>query len=410
MLCKKAVIFSVATWVAIYGCLASSAFATRKEKVLYSFCFEQSCNGFQFPNNLILDKDGNLYGTTIFGGTNNDGVVFQLTPEEDGTWSEKELYSFCSLSNCADGSYPSSGLIFDSAGNLYGVTEGGGTAFPAVAYQLAPGANGTWTERVLHTFAYGEGMPWGSLIFDAAGNLYGATLRGGNLGTVFELMPQGDRTWRRKVLHTFQGGDDGNEPFGPLVFDASGNLYGATTQGGTGNGGTVYELMPQANGTWGEKVLHEFGIGSDGRFPNSVILDAAGSLYGTTRYGGVSNDGMIFRLTPGANGRWKEKVLHSFHYFYDPGAVIFDAAGNLYGPIGGGPGCPRFGCGGVFQFKATGSYAVISTFGHARKGDRPDGVILDATGNLYGTTTRGGADGDGVVFEVMRCRNGPDNF
>lgn len=402
MLCKKAVVFSVVTWLVIFGCLASSAFAARKEEVLYSFCSEQSCNGFQSPSNLILDAAGNLYGTTLYGGANNDGVVFQLTPEADGTWSEKELYSFCSLSNCTDGSYPSSGLIFDAAGNLYGVTEGGGTALPAVAYQLAPGANGTWTERVLYTFAYGEGMPWGNLIFDAAGNLYGATLRGGNPGTVFELMPQGGRTWRRKVLHTFQGGD-GSVPFGPLVFDASGNLYGATAEGGTGNGGTVYELMPQANGTWREKALHDFGIGSDETFPSSVILDAAGNLYGTTRYGGVSNGGTIFRLSPNANGRWKEKVLHSFRNFYQPGQVILDAAGNLYGPVGGGSGCPRYGCGGVFQFNpATGAYRVVCAFGHARKGHDPDGVILDAAGNLYGTTALGGAFGDGVVFEVMR--------
>jgi len=402
MLRKKAEIFSVVTWVVILGCLASSAFAARKEKVLYSFCSEQSCNGFQGPSNLILDAAGNFYGTTIYGGTTNNGAVFQLTHGADGTWSQNVLYSFCSLPKCSDGSSPSSGLIFDAAGNLYGATDGVGTSLSAVVYQLAPSANGTWTERVLHTFTYGEGLPWGNLIFDAARNLYAATLRGGNPGTIFELMPQQGDTWVKKLLHTFQVGD-GSVPFGPLVFDASGNLYGATAEGGTGNGGTVYELIPQANGSWRERVLHDFGIGSDGTFPSSVILDDARNVYGTARYGGVSNGGTIFRLSPDASGRWKEKVLHSFQRFDQPGAMIFDGAGNLYGPIGGGPGCPEYGCGGVFQFDpTTGAYRVISAFGHSRKGDDPDGVVLDMNGNLYGTTTRGGSEGDGVVFEVVR--------
>src|SRR5579863_898360 len=149
MLRKKAEIFSVVTWVVILGCLASSAFAARKEKVLYSFCSEQSCNGFQGPSNLILDAAGNFYGTTIYGGTTNNGAVFQLTHGADGTWSQNVLYSFCSLPKCSDGSSPSSGLIFDAAGNLYGATDGVGTSLSAVVYQLAPSANGTWTERVL---------------------------------------------------------------------------------------------------------------------------------------------------------------------------------------------------------------------------------------------------------------------
>jgi uncharacterized repeat protein (TIGR03803 family) len=332
----------------------------------------------------------------------------------DGTWSEKVLYSFCSLPKCTDGSSPSSGLIFDAAGNLYGVTGGGGTPLAAVVYQLASGANGTWTEKVLHTCVYGEGLPWGNLIFDAGGNLYGATLRGGNLGSVFELMPQGGGSWNKKVLHTFQGGSDGTVPFGPLVFDLSGNLYGATAEGGTGNGGTVYELMPQAKGTWREKVLHDFGIGSDGRFPSNVIFDAAGNLYGTTDYGGSSNNGTIFRLSPRTNGGWKETVLRSFQRVRYPRAgLIVDAAGNLYGTTEfGGPGCPQLGCGTVFRLNpATRSYKVLCVLGRDRKGNGPyTSVILDAAGNLYGATIEGGVHHAGAVFEVMSWQNGPDSF
>ena len=405
---KKSLIFSLLALVVICGFLAAPepAFAARKEKVLYSFCSEQGCDdGAGYPSNLIFDAAGNLYGTTIFGGLYNSGVVFQLALGADGTWTEKVLYNFCSLQGCADGSAPQSGLIFDAAGNLYG-TGLGGEGVGGVVYQLAPGADGTWTESVLHSFSYGEGLPWGDLVFDTAGNLYGATLRGGNPGTVFELKPQGNGTWSEETLYTFQGGSDGSVPFGPLVFDASGNLYGSTAQGGIGNGGTVYELMPQTNGTWKKKALHGFGVGSDGTFPSSVIFDAAGNLYGTTSSGGAHNNGTIFRLSPRSNGRWKEAVLRSFQRVRGPAAsLVFDTAKNLYGTTYvGGPGCPPYGCGTVFEFNpATRAYKVLCAFSRDRRGHGPDSsLILDAAGNLYGTTMEGGAHGAGVVFEVMR--------
>jgi len=157
---KKSLIFSALALVAICGFLAApeSAFAARKEKVLHRFCSEYGCEDGRYPSDLILDAAGNLYGTTFYGGTNNFGVVFQLRPNADGTWSEKVLHNFCSLQDCADGAYPSSGLIFDAAGNLYGVTAGGDAA-GAVVYQLAPGADGAWTETVLYTFSDGGGSP-----------------------------------------------------------------------------------------------------------------------------------------------------------------------------------------------------------------------------------------------------------
>jgi len=405
---KKSLIFSALALVAICVFLAApeSASAARKEKVLYKFCSEYACEDGTNPSDLILDAAGNLYGTTFTGGEYGFGVVFQLTPGAGGTWSEKVLYNFCSLQDCADGAYPSSGLIFDAAGNLYGVTYGGDTQ-RAVAYQLTPGADGAWTESVLYTFSDGVGAPCGDLVFDTAGNLYGAA-DCYVTGAIFELKPQGDGMWSEETLYTFQG-SDGSEPNGPLVLDASGNLYGTTFGGGTYNSGVAFQLTPHAGGTWSEKVLHSFCSlqnCADGAYPFSgLIFDAAGNLYSTTANGGISANGTVFRLSPRTNGRWKETVLRRFQRSRTPHAgLIFDAAGNLYGTTaGGGPGCPHDGCGTVFKLNpTTRAYKVLCTISRYGKGAAPDtSLIFDAAGNLYGATELGG-NGYGVAFEVVR--------
>jgi uncharacterized repeat protein (TIGR03803 family) len=213
----------------------------------------------------------------------------------------KALHSFTGK----DGAYPFADLVFDAAGNLYGTTLGNfceqhscGTVF-----KLAPGANGLWTRTVLHYFGGKDGCePYARLVFDTAGNLYGTTSCGGanGGGTVFELSPGAGGKWTEKVLYSFStAGKDGHLPYAGLIFDTAGNLYGATNQGGAYGGGAVFELSPAADGKWTPAVLHVFGKGKDGSAPRAgLTFDSAGNLYGTTFAGGSSGDGIVFKLAP----------------------------------------------------------------------------------------------------------------
>jgi uncharacterized repeat protein (TIGR03803 family) len=339
--------------------------------VLYNFCSASNCTDGRFPEaGLIMDKAGNLYGTTYWGGAGACvyvcGTAFELIPGANGAWTEKVLYSFCSASACADGGGPQAGLILDAAGNLYGTTGGGGSTAQncgshgcGTVFELLPGTNGTWTENVLHTFGTGnDGVsPYAGLIFDKAGNLYGTTTRGGRpgcsygCGTVFEMTPGAGGTWKEKVLYNPQSRYGGDLPAAGLVPDAQGNLYGTTSRGGGFNGGTAFELVRGSSGTWKAKVLHSFGPGKGGSGPAAgLIMDAAGNLYGTTEYGGFYGAGAVFELSPEAGGTWSEKKLHSFcsvGYCTDGAepvaGLIFDAAGNLYGTAKAGGNSTQFG-------------------------------------------------------------------
>lgn len=287
-----------------------------KETVLYNF---DGVNGNGPGASLIFDKNGNIYGTTTYGGSTSTacdphregcGTVFELVRQLGGTWAEKVLHAF--NRDGTDGTQPTSGLIFDGAGNLYGVTQqGGGSAEGGVAFELTPGSGGVWTETLLHTFLDNgvDGFnSLGALIFDASGNLYGTTGGGGgtgNRGTVFELTPAGGGTWTETILYAFKdNGTDGIIPYGAVVFDAKGNLYGVTGDGGNLGFGTVYELTP-ASGSWTERLLYNFGNAPDGNYPNGpLIFDKAGNLYGTTQQGGLNSGcdfgscGTVFRITP----------------------------------------------------------------------------------------------------------------
>lgn len=285
-------------------------------------------------DNLLRDAQGNLYFSDAIGGTSGNGAVYKRTP---AGLMPIVLYSF---TGGADGQYPNDGLISDDEGNLYGTTGLGGAFGQGVVFKVTP----TGVETVLHSFTGGSdgGEPWGRLLPDSQGNLYGATYADGGLqlsfGVIFKLSPSGVLT----VLHSFTGGSDGGHPNGDLIADAEGNLYGTTPAIAHSTHGTVFKVTPQGVLT----VLHSF-LGSDGFSPRSgVIMDADGNFYGTTYSGGDSNDGVVYELS--VNGT--ETVLHSFS----------GPDGSL--PVGG--------------------------------------LVFDTFGNLYGTTAYGGTSNDGVVFKL----------
>jgi len=399
------------------------------EKVLHSF---GGTDGSLPCSGLTGDAAGNLYGTTCAGGTYNDGTVFELKPTVGGGWTEKVLHNF--NNNGADGYLPEAGLTFDAAGNLYGTTLMGGTYNYGTVFELIPSPNaaGGWTEKVLHNFNKNgaDGYePWASLIFDAVGNLYGTSGAGGtyNDGTVFRLRPTPGGGWTEQVLHSFNwNGTDGYEPFASLILDAAGNLYGMTFYGGHYGVGTVFELTPSPNAAgWTEQVLHSFNSnGEDGFYPwlDGLIFDATGNLYGTTYAGGAYYScsslgcGTVFELTPTGGGGWTEQVLHSFGNGTDGASphaagLIFDAAGNLYGTTYGGgsySSCGSLGCGTVFELTPSGGGGWTEQVLHNFDWNGMDGIvpsaglISDAAGNLYGTTVNGGTSDGGTVFELTR--------
>jgi len=281
---------------------------------------------------------------------------------------EKVIYSFCPAQLCPDGANPMASLISDPAGNLYGTAYYGGNSNCirgcGTVFELTR-ADGKWKQKVLHHFENNgkDGYyPAASLIFDAAGNLYGTTSQGGayQVGTVFELVPDKDGKWNEKILHSFiSTSADGWEPEAPVVFDAAGNLYGTTNFGGAYQDyGTVFKLTPGANGHWTEKVLHNFDFnGTDGYNPLAgLVLDSSGNLYGTTDTGGTTTNGAVFEVTPGKDGSWTEKVLYNFTGGSDGSlsnsGLVRDSAGSLYSTTvaGGDPHCTYGGgCGTVFK-------------------------------------------------------------
>jgi uncharacterized repeat protein (TIGR03803 family) len=301
-----------------------------KETVLYSFCSAQNCVDGAYPmGSVILDPMGNLYGTTTASGANGYGVVFELSPV--GTsWTETVLYSF---KGGADGAYPQTSLIMDPAGNLYGTTTGGGTGpSGGTVFELSPSGGG-WTEQVIYNLA-NAGSTLAGLTMDAAGNIFGTST-----STVFELSPNGSGGWTPTVLHTFAGSPDDLE--GTPVFDLAGNLYGTTEHGGAYGHGLVYELSRGQTGKWIEKTLYSFGSSSsDGTEPfGGVVFDVGGNVYGTTTSGGEFGYGTVFELVPPVGtGSYQEKVILSFNFTdgREPFDSLLDSAGNLYGTAAGG--------------------------------------------------------------------------
>jgi len=393
---------------AVIAMMVSVAWATGGYTRVYSFT--GALDGSDPATRLTFDSAGNAYGTTAAGGDFDLGAVFQIAP--DGT--QTTLYSFAGGN---DGSDPHGGVTLDSAGNLYGTAVAGGSGGSCagdgcgVVFKLMP-VGGTWLETTLYSFRGGsDGFgPGSGLVFDAAGNLFGTTPDGGkhSAGVVFELSP-GARGWKQKVIHAFTGGNDGaTGSLGLLLFDGAGNLYGIAEQGGAHGAGTVYKLSPSPRGVWQQTTLYAFKGMPDAGFPfGGLNWDAAGNLYGTTYFGGNSGMGSVFQLSPGPNGTWQENVLYNFQGGTDgslpTSTLIFDAAGNLFGTTstGGRPSCD---CGTVFKLTLSGgswNEKIVHFFGKGTDGYSPNyGLTFDPAGNLNGTTPAGGTGRHGMIFRL----------
>jgi uncharacterized repeat protein (TIGR03803 family) len=331
---------------------------------LYSF--QGGTDGNAPDTSVVFGPGGSLYGTTFYGGNSGCGqsgcgTVFKLTPPATickstlCPWTETVLHRF---QGGSDGAAPAFAQpIFDRAGNMYGTTSGSGGAHANV-YELSP-SQGGWTYNILYTFTNGfdGGLCLNGVIFDQSGNLYGTTaLFGYGYGTVFELTPSGSG-WSFNLLHTFTNGSDGGESMSALIFDQSGNLYGTTHQGGQGNSGTAFE-MTTSNGSWTLSTLYAFTGSFDQGPDNSLVMDTAGNLYGTTEGDGQYGYGSVYKLTPSGGG-WTYTTLHDFtggdDGFWPYSKLTVDASGNVYGmtEMGGTRGlCPSggsYGCGVVFE-------------------------------------------------------------
>jgi len=354
-------------------------------QTLYSFQGSGIGDGENPYGAPILDSTGNIYGTTMAGG-NGSGIVYKLAPEANGKYKETVLHVFGAFGS-NDGTQPFSSLAFDSAGNLYGTTNQGGGGVGGTfclngcgtVFELSPNSDGSWTESVIHSFTGDAGSsdgqnPHGGVVFDAAGNLWGTTENGGNMeaclqfidvtgcGTAFELTPQSNGEWTESTVFEFSGENSGFNPWDGMVIDKAGNLYGMVTNGGGGNG-AVFKLTPHAGGGVNETIVHPFTVCgttcTDGANPfNGLTIDAAGNLYGTTDLGGADLGGVVFKLTRKANGTYTEAILHSFTGGSDGGDplddhVVVDASGNVYGTTfdGGSIGLCPVGCGVVFEIK-----------------------------------------------------------
>ena len=408
-------------FVLLFITLAAQPAQAQTFTVIYNFT--GGSDGLEPQAGLTIDKAGNLYGTAIVGGRGGYGTVFKLAHINSG-WIFTPIYSFTGGN---DGAQPRARLVFGPDGSLYGTTtqggggngcggQGCGTVF---RLRPAPTACKTalcpWSETALYRFTgtLDGGEPSGAVTFDKAGNIYGATAQGGpqsgncflgSCGTVYKLTPS-NGSWTESVLYSFAGGTDGQWPVGSVIFDSAGNLYGSTNGGGFSGGsygyGTIFQLMPSGS-SWLETILHAFQGGTDGQGQqDSPILDKSGNLYGTTAGGGTSGGGTVYELTP-SNGGWTLTTLYDLAGTAGPGGgVIMDAAGNLYATtqLDG-----VYGQGSAFKLTHSDNawiYNSLHDFTGGSDGKLPYcSLAMDASGNLYGTTSQGGTYGYGVVFEI----------
>jgi uncharacterized repeat protein (TIGR03803 family) len=398
------------------------------EQILYTFG-NADANDVQ-PQDILFNSSGNIYGTTFEGGGELCcGSAFKLTLSS-GHWTGTILYTFTGLNR--EGYYPNNDIVLGSAGQIYGTTSyGGPTGLNGTVFELTPNSTG-YTQTTLYGFPFADGnRPESGLVADASRNFYGTTLLGGgaDVGAVYKLTPSG----KESLLYSFSGtSDNGNNSVFPssLILDTAGNLYGAAEETGTRQYGSVFEISPAAHGTYTEKNLDNLSGVIDHPLGN-LIFDKSGNLYGTALDGGTNGFGAVFELTPQTNGTFKQTVIYSFGGYPIDGAgpsagLIFDAAGNLYGTTAhGGPSSnckgallKPIGCGTVFELIPTGGGAWQEQLLHSFAGSTSDGaipagnLIMDASANLYGTTTYGGLEpkacgassnnpaGCGTVYEL----------
>ena len=417
---RRRVLNVTLTLATVLGLIAAAAAQT--EKVLYSFAPGRGGNGP--TGSLVLDSAGNLYGVALHGGDlracngKGCGTIFSLSPTEQG-WQESVIHSFTS-STSTGYNYPTYGLNLAPNGSIYSVgyvnhNDSGNS----VLMNYSKSSNSSWSESLAYAFPPVSYDPNPTLIFDTSGSLYGTSEHGGennlcytyNCGTVFKLSPTAKGGWAEDVLYQFQfyPSGDGIWPISALVSDDAGNLYGATEYGGSSQSGgaygygTVYELSGGASG-WVEQILYNFTGGTDGGMPTTTLIrDHAGNLYGLASTGGAYGKGAVYKLSY-SNGDWTESAVYSFAGDYslpnDP--LVIDDTGNLYGTTAY-DGVNHWGT--VIKLSpGSGGWTekILYTFSGGSDGGRPlGGLVLDAHGNLYGTTYRGGANGDfGVVFEI----------
>ncbi len=396
--------------------------AGQTENVLYSF--QGGLDGAQ-PVAGLIDKAGNLFGTTAFGGSAGSGTVFELSPPSTpgGSWNESVLYSF---QGGTDGYFPASALVSDPAGNLYGTTLAGGSVCPicGTVFKLSK-RGGTWTETVIHSFGFTDGAnPFGKLLFADDGNLYGTTNSGGDYsaGTVFELCPPAKPrgAWTENVLYSFTGGSDGGQPLSDIVRDRAGRLYGTASAGGLGFG-VVFELRPGHKG-WTETAIYSFTGANDGASPyDGVAFDGHGGLIGVASTGGDPSCagggcGTVYRLTPRASpgSSWSENTLYAFTGGLDGAQPlakpIVDGKGKVYGTASiDGVAYPCYPyCGTVFELVPPNSSTHMWTettlydFAGGSDGSSPEAsLVVGKGGVLYGTTLSGGGSGVGTIFDVV---------
>ena len=415
------------------------------ENALYTFT--GGTDGAVPQGNLIADANGNYYGANVLGGQFGGncfsfgcGNVFELSPNGSGGWTETVLYTFTGGS---DGAGPEAGLAFDSHGNLFGTTVDGGYLGNSdcgligpgcgVVFELSPNGDGTWTESVVYTFRGGQDgfLPQTAVGFDASGNLYGTADLGGSkqVGTIFELSPNGSGGWTYNRIHSFTNGKDGGRPVAGFLVDSKGDLFVTTTQGGNlkagckaSGCGALFEMSPNGSGGWIPHVLHDFTGHQDGAIPVGISMDANGNLFGVAQNGG--NDTLCTNLGefPGCgvvyevmatSGGWKGQVIYTFTGQADganpDAALAFDATGNVYGTSNKG----YANSGAVFKLSQTAGIWTEQTlygFTGGLDGGEPDqnGVILDGSGNVFGTTQEGGdaactingPPGCGVFYEI----------
>ncbi|MGA2759839.1 MAG: choice-of-anchor tandem repeat GloVer-containing protein [Candidatus Cybelea sp.] len=384
------------------------------ETVLYSFADGTDGGG---PNGaLVFDASGNAFGTTHFGGNDSCGgsvgggcgVVFELSPNKSGSWSETPLHTF---DDNSDGGFPNAGIILDKNGNAFGTASTGGSTQCSigcgVVYELSK--NSGWTESVLHTFVQSDGeFPNAVLLPSKSGTLYSTTWYGGSSGngTVFSLAP-GSSGWTEHVLYSFEGTSDGSAPAAGVIADRAGNLYGTTYKYDGDNDGVAYELQKKPR--WKDRDLYTFTNNGGGENPYAgLVMTARGTFYGTAIESGPDDGGVAYELVRGKGRLWKETVLHAFGAAGDGnspyGGLVADKSGNLFGTtVFGGTN----NAGIVYELNRTHGdkwkERILYSFTGGADGQYPSGSLtLDASGNLYGATSDGGKNGYGVVFEVKR--------